>query len=204
MENKEPDKKRNKETESNPPENKASVTDSPPKRNLWKIVAIAFIAISIVLLLYAYNCYNEISMYDENLVNCSLELEEALMEKNNKDAIINKLERDAKTHGLGDVTKNALPDSYIQKFKDKGLSSPENIIKNDLYHRYDLIPYEAPGNIAFRFNDRRLIYLLSPKRAFANFSAGDVKGWVFLSYKVKANSEISWKVLESYCPDLDK
>ncbi len=204
MNKKRPKKKQNDSGENPEPAVEAPVTDSPSKWHLWKILAIVFIVISIVLVVYAYDCQYELSMYDENLSICFIELDNTEMELKDMEVKVQKLERTAEAHGLGDVSKNPLPEEYIQRFKDKGLQNPENIILNDLYHDSEIIPYNAPGNFSFRFKARRLLYLLSPNRAFANFASQDVKGWLYLSYKVNAKDDIEWKVIESYCPDLDK
>ncbi len=204
MGKKQPKKKKADKPEVSPPQGEAPVIDSPPKWHFWKILSIVLFVISIVLVFYAYDCQYELSVYDENLSICFIELENTEMELKDMEVKVQKLERAADAHGLGDVSKNPLPEEYIQRYKDKGLPNPENHILNDLYHSSEIIPYNAPGNFAFRFKDRRLLYLLSPNRAFANFASQDIKGWLYLSYKVNAKDDIEWKVIESYCPDLDK
>jgi hypothetical protein len=204
MGKKQPKKKKEENPEVSPSAGEEPATGSSPTWHIWKILAIVFIVISVGLAIYAYDCGYELSVLDENLGMCFIELENTEMELKDMTTKVDKLERAAEAHGLGDVSKNPLPEKYIQQFKDKGLLSPENNLLNDLYHNTEIIPYNEPGNFGFRFTDRRLLYLLSPNRAFANFASQDVKGWLYLSYKVKGKGDIEWKVIESYCPDLDK
>ena len=204
MSKKKPKKSQDDSNENPEQEVGTAISGAPRQWHFWKILSIVLFVICIVLVLYAYDSHYDYKMCDENLSSCFIELENAEMKAKDMDLRMEKLERESQIHGLGDASRNPLPEKYIQKFKDEGLPSPENIILNDLYHRSDLIPYNAPGNVAFRFADRRLLYLLSPNRAFANFASNDVRGWLYLSYKVKAKDDIQWKVIESYCPDLDK
>jgi hypothetical protein len=182
----------------------AATAEKPSKWPVWKMLTAILFVVCIVLVIYAYDLRYDYVTADENLSMCLIDLENAEMKAEETDMQVKKMERDANAHGLGDASRNALPEKYIEEFKKKGLMSPENNLLNDLYHHQDLIPYNAPGNYVFRFTDRRLLYLLSPNRAFANFASRDVHGWLYLSYKVKNKDDIEWKVIDSYCPDLDK
>jgi len=178
--------------------------EEAPKKSIWKVLSTVLFVICIILVIYAYDLRYEYKNCDENLGMCFVELENAEAEVGDLNVRLERMEREANAHGLGDITKNPLPDKYIEEFKKKGLLNPVNNLLNDLYHRPEIIPYDAPGNFTFRFSDRRLVYLLSPNRAFANFASRDIKGWLYLSYKVNGKDDIQWKVIESYCPDLDK
>ena len=73
-----------------------------------------------------------------------------------------------------------------------------------LFRRHDLIPYKDTAGQQMRFRRWEEIFVLSPDRAFASIGDGDIYGWLFLRYEVAGDGEITWKILESYCPYYDK
>jgi hypothetical protein len=181
---------------------------SPPdftrERKVWIGVAVVLFAVSVVLFVYAVQAGREVGNYDANLVNCSMELEEAGRKVEERDAQLGGLKRELDASRLGKVGESGLPDKYIEEFKRKGLENPVQDIATDLMGHSDLIPHEGTWGRPMRFHNIEEIYVLGPNRVFANFGDGREYGWMLLDYRVSNNGEIIWKVTESYCPYYDK
>lgn len=174
------------------------------ERKIWIGIALVLLAVNVVLVVYVLHARREVSNYDANLVNCSMELEEAVQRMKDKEAELSGLRRDLNASRLGKVGQSGLSNKYIEQFKKRGLKSPVQNITADLLKHTDLIPYEGTRGRPMRFHNRKEIYLLGPNRVFANFGDGNEYGWMLLDYKISNNGEITWKVTESYCPYYDK
>ena len=202
-------KKQKKEDTMNDPNQSTDPTAVPPPKKVsstWMFFALLFAITTVIFAVYSYYIYGEISNYDYNLSNCALELDRITVEMEEMEKQMNKLELDLKAAGLGTAGELALTDKYIEKYKKLGLANPVRDIITDLVKNKDLIPYDSRSlERALRFQNRQHIYVISPDRVFANFGSGeDVKGWLYLSYKVSDGGKITWKVLNSYCPYFDE
>ncbi|MEW5923195.1 MAG: hypothetical protein AB1746_04335 [Candidatus Zixiibacteriota bacterium] len=184
---------------------KAVVSPYARERRIWMIVSGLLLIACVVMFFYMWDARSQLSDYDYNLVNCMLALDESNLAKEEADRELRKAQTELDGLSLRFSGEQSIPDNYIKEFQSKGVSRPVPMIISDLYGKKELIPYKASAsNRSMRFNDRNQIYLISPKRAFAYFTDGTIFGWMFLQYRINEGGDISWRVIESYCPYYDK
>ncbi|PKK82401.1 MAG: hypothetical protein CVT49_13770 [candidate division Zixibacteria bacterium HGW-Zixibacteria-1] len=175
------------------------------ERRIWIVVSGLLLIACVVMFFYTWDARRQLSDYDYNLVNCMLALDEANLAKDEAQMEMRKAQDDLKGLSLGYAGEQSIPEEYIKEFQSKGVSRPVAMITSDLYGKKELIPYKASAsNRNMRFNNRNQIYLISPNRVLAYFTDGTIFGWMFLQYRVKEGGDISWKIIESYCPYYDK
>ena len=184
---------------------KAAVSPLARERRIWMIVSGALLIACVVMFFFMRDARGQLSDYDYNLVNCMLALDDASLAKEEAERELRKVQNDLDGLSLRFAGEQSIPEKYIKEFQNNGLARPVPMLISDLYGKKNLIPYKASAlNRSMRFNDRNQIYLISHKRALAYFTDGTIFGWMFLQYRVGENGDISWKVIESYCPYYDK
>lgn len=184
---------------------KAAVSPFAGERRIWMIISGALLIACVVMFFYMRDARGQLSDYDFNLVNCMLALDDANLAKEEAERELRKVQNDLDGLSLRFAGERSIPEKYIKDFQSNGLDRPVPLLISDLYGKKDMIPYKASAsNRTMRFNDRNQIYLISPKRALAYFTDGTIFGWMLLQYRVGENGDISWKVIESYCPYYDR
>lgn len=83
----------------------------------------------------------------------------------------------------------------IAKLRMHGLKNAPQQVIDSLNERTDLIPYKAELGGSMRFWN---IQLLKTQWAIAAFTDGHVAGDLLLSYQLKEDGRIEWKLLDSY------
>ena len=160
--------------------------------------------ICIILLIYLYRLRHEVSNYDANLVNCSLDLEKATADLEQVQRELQGARVELSAAQTGKPGETMLTQKYIDLYRKLGMQNPNFEITYNLSNKPQLIPYKPTPGRTMGFFNRSLIFLLGPDRVFANFNDGQIGGWMLLEYKVEQGGKINWKVIESYCPYYDK
>jgi len=177
--------------------------DSKKSGQLWMIAAVILAIVAIAATITALSWRTKVTNYDRNLSDCLLAMEEMEAEVEATERNVARLERQVEMARLFKYETSLIPEKYIQSFREKGLNNPKYAIELDLYKRRDLIPCQPLEGRTMRFESRDEIKVLSPDRVFAAFSDGEIVGWMYLSYRVKDDGTISWKIIDSYCPHYD-
>jgi hypothetical protein len=185
--------------------NKNTVTNSGQvkKKKGMVYISAGLAIVCVVLVIYMMGLRREVSNLDENLVNCSIELDNTIEDNKTKENKIRGLENQIERLNLG-AGNYRLPEKYFNEYKDKGLDRPVDAIKSDLMQNQSLIPYAGVKTPEMYFYNRNAIYIISPNRVLANFGDGENYGWMLLKYTVGQNRKIAWKILDSYCGYYDK
>lgn len=179
-------------------------SDYSGERKIWIVIAAVLFIVGVVSIIYAANARREMINFEDNLINCAMELEEKENQLNDNQSRINILEQDLEAASLGAIGKAQLSEKYVNLYKEWGLKNPAQNIISDLIKHNELIPYSGTQGRAMRFYNRRQIYVISPNKVFANFGDQIISGWMLLQYRVKDGGDISWKVLDSYCAHYDE
>jgi len=175
----------------------------PRQKLIWIGLSIFLFIISISTLIYAFGIKSEIDAYDENLTLCSLELELMQFELDEKKRELTLVNRQMEDKDISKALEKVIGKG-IEDLKKFGFSRPHIDITSDLIKHRELIPYKSTEKKLLRFMYRNQIYLLSPNRVLAVFGDGKTSGWLYLKYEVSEDRKISWKKIESYCPDCKK
>jgi hypothetical protein len=171
---------------------------------IWAFVSAFLLIISIAMLFYALRARSEISNYDSNLVNCTMELDNLEKEIDETKREVTRLRSELHAVGLGRVSRASLLQEHIELYRKRGLRNPAQSIIADIMKHPELIPYEPAEGRPFRFSSRNEVHILSPNRVLAVFTNGTADGWMLLKYDVKEDGKITWKLLESYCSRCEK
>jgi hypothetical protein len=181
-----------------------AITGPSGGSKIWIIVAAVFFLISVAAIVYALKSHSEISNYDSNLVNCTMEVDRLEQEIEDINNDLRRAKSDLDAMSLGQVNRAGLSEEYVELYKKRGLRLPGQSIIADLVKHPELIPYKAPEGRSYRFSRRQEIHVLSHNRVLAVFSDGGIYGWLLLKYSVRENGTITWGVIESHCPRCEK
>ena len=175
----------------------------PRQKTIWVALTIFLFLVSAASIIYAYKAKQEIDAYDSNLNNCSMLLSQTEDQLADKEKEVNRLEYQLDTQSLKAALEKIIGKRIDERYKSAVLKRPDIDIQSNLISRSDLIPYKSQNDRIFRFLWRHQIYILSYHRVLATFSDGATTGWLYLSYSVSKDSKITWKVIDSFCPDCE-